>query len=216
MSMNHNRPNPSSGERRKGLLFVVSAPSGTGKSTLCRAMMRTFPDLYFSVSYTTRPPRAGDENGRDYHFVSAGKFQAMVERGEFLEWAEIYGHRYGTPRAILQKVRQEGRDVILDIDGQGARQLREQKLEGIFIFILPPSLEELQRRLSRRRTEDKEALAERLKKARAEMEDARWYDYLIINDRLERAEEELKAILLAENCRRERRMGALEKLIGSA
>jgi len=199
--------------KKKGLLFIVSAPSGTGKTTLCRAMTRIFPDLHFSISYTTRPRRPGDKNGRDYHFISPEDFQKMLAGGEFIEWAEIYDYRYGTSRADLESIRQEGRDVILVIDVQGARQLRDKNLPGIFIFLLPPSWKELKRRLSNRRTEGKAAMEERLKKARGEMAEAGWYDYVIVNDKLEMAQEQLKAIILAEHCRRERMMQAMENLI---
>jgi guanylate kinase len=199
--------------KKEGLLFVVSGASGTGKTTLCRAMLKIFPHLHFSVSYTTRPQRAGDVNGRDYHFVSAEEFQKMIEEGEFAEWAEIYGQRYGTSKMILEKVREEGRDVILCVDGQGARQLRDKNLRGIFIFILPPSWAELKQRLAKRQTEEKAALEERLRKARAEMAEARWYDYIIINEELEKAQEQLKAVILAEHCRRERMAEALEDLL---
>ena len=194
-------------------MFVVSGASGTGKTTLCRAMLKIFPHLHFSVSYTTRPQRAGDVNGRDYHFVSAEEFQKMIEEGEFAEWAEIYGQRYGTSKMILEKVREEGRDVILNVDGQGARQLRDKDLRGIFIFILPPSWAELKQRLAKRQTEEKAALEERLRKARAEMAEARWYDYIIINEELEKAQEQLKAVILAEHRRRERMAEALEDLL---
>jgi guanylate kinase len=199
--------------KKKGLLFVVSAPSGTGKTTLCRAMTPIFPALHYSISYTTRPPRPGDENGRDYHFISTEDFQKMIKGNEFAEWAEIYGHRYGTSKTFLEKARAEGRDVILDIDGQGARQLRNKNWGGTFIFLLPPSWAELEQRLSNRKTEGKAALEERLRKARAEMAEARWYDYIIINDELEKARERLKAIILAEHCRQERMMEALEDLL---
>lgn len=194
-------------------MFVVSAPSGTGKTTLCRAMAPIFPGLYYSISYTTRPPRPGDENGKDYHFISPEDFQKMIKEGEFAEWAEIYGHRYGTSKTILEKAQEEGRDVILDIDGQGARQLRDKDLGGVFIFILPPSWAELKQRLSSRKTEGKAALEERLRKARAEMAEARWYDYIIINEELEKAQEQLKAVILAEHCRRKRMAEALEDLL---
>lgn len=199
--------------KRKGLLFIVSGASGTGKSTLCRAMVKIFPQLHFSVSYTTRLKRPGDENGRDYYFISPEEFQKMIDRGEFAEWAEIYGHRYGTSRIILEKFRDEGRDVILDIDGQGAKQLRHNNWGGIFVFILPPSLKELEHRLANRHTEGKVALEERLRKAKDEMKEARWYDYLIVNDDLEKAQELLKAIILAEHCRREEMAGFLEDLL---
>jgi guanylate kinase len=199
--------------KKEGLLFVVSGPSGTGKTTLCRAMLKIFPRLHFSVSYTTRPRRAGDVNGKDYYFVSTEEFQKMINRDGFAEWAEIYGQRYGTSKKILEKVREEGRDIILAIDGQGARQLRDKDLRGIFIFILPPSRAELERRLAGRKTEENAALEERLRKARAEMAEARWYDYIIINDALEKAQEQLEAIILAEHCRRERMAEALEDLL---
>jgi len=198
---------------KKGLLFVVSAPSGTGKTTLCRAMTRVFPGLHYSVSYTTRPPRPGDVNGRDYHFISPAEFQERIDRNDFAEWAEIYGYRYGTSRSLIEKIQDEGRDVILDIDGQGARQLREKDLGGVFIFLLPPSLGELQRRLSLRGTEGAAALKERLIKARAEMTEARGYDYLIVNDDLEEAKGRLQAVIVAEHQRRHRMEETLERLL---
>lgn len=200
-------------KKKKGLVFVVSAPSGTGKTTLCRAMTRIFPGLHYSISHTTRQQRPGDENGKDYHFISPQEFQQMIDRSEFVEWAEIYGHRYGTSRAVVEKVLEEGRDVILDIDGQGAKQIHDKKLPGAFIFLLPPSLEELERRLSNRRTERKAAMEERLRKAKAEMAEAYWYDYLIVNDELEKAQEQLQAVILAEHCRRERMSEFLDEIL---
>ena len=199
--------------KKKGLLFVVSATSGTGKTTLCRAMLKIFPHLHFSVSYTTRPKRPGDEHGKDYYFISREDFQMMIDRGDFVEWAEIYGHRYGTSKRMLEKTRAQGEDLILDLDGQGARQLRQQGLPGIFIFILPPSLAELRQRLMKRKTEGKEAVEERLRKARDEIVEARWYDFLIINDELKKAQAQLQAIILAEHCRRERMIEVLERLM---
>jgi guanylate kinase len=200
-------------KKKKGLVFVVSAPSGTGKTTLCRAMTRIFPGLHYSISHTTRQQRPGDENGQDYHFISPQEFQQMIDRSEFVEWAEIYGHRYGTSRAVVEKVLEEGRDVILDIDGQGAKQIHDKKLPGAFLFLLPPSLEELERRLSNRRTERKAAMEERLRKAKAEMAEAYWYDYLIVNDELEKAQEQLQAVILAEHCRRERMSELLDEIL---
>jgi guanylate kinase len=200
-------------KKNEGILFVVSGASGTGKSTLCRAMLKIFPNLRFSVSHTTRPPRPGDREGRDYSFVSPAEFQKRIDRGDFVEWAEIYGNRYGTSKRMLDQARLEGRDLILDIDVQGVRQLRSQKIPGVFVFILPPSLKELKRRLQSRKTEGREALAERLKKAQAEISQARRYDYLVINDDLKKARERLKAVILAERCRRERWTEAIEKLL---
>ena len=180
---------------------------------MCRAMTQVFPGLHYSVSYTTRPPRPGDENGRDYHFISPAEFQEGINRNDFAEWAEIYGCRYGTSRSLIEKIRGEGRDVILDIDGQGARQLRNQDLEGIFIFLLPPSLEELRRRLSLRGTEEKAAMQERLMKAQTEMAEATGYDYLIVNDDLDKAKERLKAVIVAEHQRCDRMEEVLECLL---
>lgn len=200
-------------KKNQGILFIVSGASGTGKSTLCRAMVGVFPNLRFSVSHTTRPQRPGDREGRDYFFIAPQPFQAMIDRGEFVEWAQVYGHRYGTSKRMLETAREEGQDLILDVDGQGARQLRDQNIPGAFVFILPPSLGELKRRLMNRKTEGKESLEERLKKARAEIADSRWYDYLIINDDLKSAKARLKAIILAEHCRREMLAEAVDKLL---
>ena len=199
--------------KKEGILFIVSGASGTGKTSLCRAMLKIYPNLRFSVSHTTRPQRPGDEDGRDYYFISPEEFQKMLDQGDFAEWAEIYGHRYGTSKRMLEKARAQGQDLILDIDGQGARQLRQQGLPGTFIFILPPSLAELRQRLMKRKTEGKEALEERLRKARDEIVEARWYDFLIINDELKKAQAQLQAILLAEHCRRERMIEVLEQLM---
>ena len=203
-------------EMKKGLLFIVSAPSGTGKTTLCRAMTQVFPGLRYSISFTTRPPRPGDENGRDYYFISPAEFQERIDRNDFAEWAEIYGCRYGTSRSLLDKIRGEGRDVILDIDGQGARQLREQDLGGIFIFLLPPSLAELRRRLSLRGTEGKAAMQERLRKSQIEMSEARGYDYLIVNNDLEKAKDQLKAVIIAEHQRLPHMQATLERLLNES
>jgi guanylate kinase len=198
---------------KEGILFIVSGASGTGKSTLCRTMLEAFPDLRFSVSHTTRPPRSGDQEGRDYYFISPEEFQKMIDGSDFVEWAEIYGHRYGTSKERLEKARREGLDLLLDIDGQGARQLRNQGIPGVFVFILPPSLAELKRRLRGRKTEGKEDLEERVKKAQAEISQARFYDYWVVNDDLTKARERLKAIVLAERCRRERQPEAIDKLM---
>jgi guanylate kinase len=200
-------------KKKEGILFVVSGASGTGKSTLCRALLKTFPSLRFSISHTTRPRRPGEREGRDYYFVSPGEFQKMIDRGDFVEWAKIYGNWYGTSKRMLHQAWLEGRDVILDIDVQGARQLRKQKIPGVFVFLLPPSLRELKRRLKNRKTEGKGALARRLRKAQAEISRARMYDYLVINDDLRKARQRLKAVMLAEHFRRERLREAIDKLL---
>ncbi|RUM88612.1 MAG: guanylate kinase, partial [Thermovibrio sp.] len=153
----------------KGLLIVISAPSGTGKTTLVHMLLKEFPDLEFSVSYTTRPPRPGEVDGRDYHFVDRKTFERMIEEGDFLEWAEVYGNLYGTSRTQVLKALNEGKDVILDIDTQGALQVKKNFPEAVLIFILPPSLKELERRLRNRGTDDEETIERRLKTAREEI-----------------------------------------------
>ncbi len=199
--------------RKKGIIFVVSGPSGSGKSTLCREMVRRFPNLRFSISHTTRPVRPGDQEGRDYFFISDEQFQQMIDRGEFYEWAMIYGHRYGTSQKMLEGLRGQGYDVLLDIDTQGARQLREKKVQAVYIFILPPSMAELEQRLSRRKTEEGKSLRERLGTARTEMEEARGYDYLVVNNELKNTQENLQSIIRAEACRKERMIDVLESIL---
>lgn len=176
-------------------------------------MIRQFPNLRFSISHTSRPMRPGDQEGKDYYFVSAEEFQRMIDHGDFEEWAVIYGHHYGTSRKAFETMVTEGYDVILDIDDQGARQLREKKISAVYVFILPPSVAELERRLSRRKTEDPEVLRERLGKARAEIEEARMYDYVIVNNELPNALEKLKAVIRAESCRKERMMDVLKPFL---
>jgi guanylate kinase len=185
----------------EGLLYIVSAPSGTGKTTILKRVMDYFPDTRFSISYTTRPRRPGERDGEDYHFISPHQFQRMVEKGAFAEWAEVLGNRYGTALDSIRKSRSKGVDLILDIDSQGARQIKERFDGGIFIFILPPSLEVLEQRLRARGVDEQEVIQFRVAKARDEMEQARWYNYIIVNDRVEEAAEQLKSIIIAERCR---------------
>jgi guanylate kinase len=187
--------------RRNGILFVISAPSGAGKTSLCHEVIDIFPRLRHSVSYTTRRPRTGEREGLDYHFVSPETFEAMIAAGEFAEWAEVHGNRYGTALKTLSDYRAAGCDVLLDIDCQGAAQLRERCPEGVFIFVLPPSFEELERRLRGRNTDDPEVIERRLRNARSEIQQLAWYDYLVINDDFERASRDLQAIITAEGCR---------------
>jgi len=190
--------------RDEGLLYIVSAPSGTGKTTLLKRVMDYFPDIKFSISYTTRPPRPGERDGRDYHFISPQRFQQMVKEKAFAEWAEVLGNRYGTPLDSIREIRSQGIDLMLDIDSQGARQIKERFNGGVFIFILPPSLEALKQRLKARGGDEQEVIEFRVAKARDEMKQAIWYNYFIINDNLEEAVEQLKSIIIAERCRRER------------
>ncbi|MGV1098464.1 guanylate kinase [Thiovibrio sp. JS02] len=195
---------------KKGNLFVISAPSGAGKTTILKEIFARMENLSFSVSHTTRPPRAGEQNGRDYHFVERGEFEAMRAEGAFLEWAEVHGNLYGTSRKAVNEQLEKGLDIFLDIDVQGARQLRS--MEGnvaIFLFIAPPSWQELEKRLRGRGTDGEETVRLRLRNARQEMEDAALYDYLVVNDRLEEAVEMLAAVILAERCRARRNAAGL-------
>ena len=190
------------GEKGEGLIFIISAPSGAGKTTLLRRVMEELPGLRFSVSHTTRSPRANEREGEDYHFISPSIFQKMVERNEFLEWAEVLGNRYGTARENLRLLKSEGVDLILDIDTQGAKRVVEQIKPAILIYVLPPSLESLQERLTKRGFDSPERIQFRLANARRDMEEARWYHYVILNDRIEETVEKLKAIIMAERCRK--------------
>lgn len=187
--------------QRKGILYVISAPSGAGKSTLCRELLDIFPELRHSVSFTTRNPRPGEVDGRDYFFVSREEFLLMVAEGGFAEWAEVHGNLYGTAIKTLEQSRDSGVDLLLDIDCQGAKQLKENKVEGVNVFILPPSFKELRRRLEGRNSDAPEIIATRIDNAVAEIHEARWYDYIIVNDVFSRAVEELKAIIVAERHR---------------
>jgi len=188
------------------LIMVVSAPSGTGKTSICRSLLREFPTLKFSVSYTTREPRKGELEGRDYHFVTAAVFQEKIRAGEFAEWAENYGHLYGTSRVVIEETRRQGGDILLDVEPRGARAIKESYPEGVFVFVLPPDLEELHKRLWKRGDGDEEMRRRRFLKAEDEIKEVFWYDYVVVNDRLEEAIARVKAIYLAEKCRRERQM----------
>jgi len=180
----------------QGSLFVFSAPSGAGKTTLLKRLLAAMPNLGFSVSHTTRPPRPGERDGMDYHFIDRDAFLALRDQGAFLEWAEVHGNFYGTSREAVTAALKKGRDLCLDIDVQGAAQVRRAAdLPTVFIFIAPPSLEVLEERLRGRNTDAPEVIARRLENARQEMAEASWYDYRIINDKLARAEAELREII---------------------
>lgn len=187
--------------RRRGFLVVLSGPSGVGKNTLLNAVLPKVEGLRYSVSATTRPPRPGEVNGRDYFFLTDEEFDQMVERGELLEWAEFVGRRYGTPRRYIEECLEQGQTVILDIDIQGAAQIRARMPEAVLVFLLPPSLEELRRRIYGRATDSEQAILERLSWAQHELAAVTDYDYVIVNDDLERASDQLRAIIIAERCR---------------
>ena len=180
-----------------GHLFIVSAPSGAGKTTLVRLLLEKDPGIRVSISSTTRPPRTGENDGREYHFVDVQYFLEMVSRGDFLEWAEVHGNYYGTSRRWIEAEMTAGRDVLLEIDWQGAQQVRKAFPSAIGIFILPPSLEELKSRLSGRGTDSAETIARRIAAARDEMRHVDEFDYVIINDDLQQALGNLRSIVSA-------------------
>jgi guanylate kinase len=190
--------------KRRGTLIVVSAPSGAGKSTLCREVRSVTPGLYYSVSYTTRGPRPGEIDGTDFHFVTEARFVAMRNRDEFAEWAEVHGHFYGTPAAALEGALGRGLDALLDIDTHGARQLRQRYPEAVSVFIMAPSVAELEGRLRERKSDSPHEIERRLSRAREELAAWRQYDYLIINRDVKDAVDQLAAIIQAERCRTSR------------
>jgi guanylate kinase len=202
-----------------GNLFIISAPSGSGKSTLTNELRRIVPNLDFSISYTTRPPRGSEQSGREYFFVSRDEFERMIRDDEFLEWAEVFGHYYGTAKSFLREAKAHGHDLLLDIDVQGAAQVKRKVPDAVSIFVLPPSREELERRLRRRAEADdnlrreligtnarpfntEEIIQRRLQTASQEIENFGQYDYILVNDRLEESIDILKSILEAERLKR--------------
>ena len=192
----------------RGLMLVLSSPSGAGKSTISRAVLEREENIALSVSLTTRPPRKGEVDGRDYIFVDDAAFRAMVEREGFLEHAEVFGHRYGTPRAPVEAALEEGRDMLFDIDWQGAQQIAEKaRADLVGVFVLPPSIEELERRLHARAQDSSEVVRARMAKALDEVSHYAEYDYVVINSDLETSIEEVRSILRAERRRRTRQTG---------
>jgi guanylate kinase len=201
---------------RSGIPFVISAPSGVGKSTLIRELRSRLPDLGFSVSHTTRLPRDGEQAGADYHFVDRSTFERMIETGEFVEWAPVHLDLYGTSLAAVEEQLRGGRDVILDIDVQGALQVADRMPGAVLTFVLPPSWEELRRRLETRALDAPEAIAQRLENARGEVNRAACYHYLVVNRDLGRAVDDLVAIVHAERCRTCRGRAGLDLLLTSS
>ncbi|MBI4273490.1 MAG: guanylate kinase [Rhizobiales bacterium] len=193
---------------RRGLMFVLSSPSGAGKTTISRMLLRDEPGLKLSISVTTRPKRPGEVEGRDYRFVTAAKFENMVRAGELLEFAKVFGNHYGTPRAPVEAALTAGRDVLFDIDWQGTQQLRE-KAEGdlVSVFLLPPSIEELRRRLKRRAQDSNTVIRDRMSRAGHEMSHWAEYDYVVVNLDLKRTFSDIRAILYAERLKRTRQSG---------
>jgi guanylate kinase len=198
----------SDGVERRGLMFVLSSPSGAGKTTLSRLLIERMPGLKMSVSATTRPKRPGEIDGSDYLFVDKIRFEEMVKRHELLEWATVFDHRYGTPRAPVEAALAAGRDVLFDIDWQGTQQLREKaRADVVSVFILPPSATELEKRLNSRAQDSQEVIRSRMSRASHEMSHWAEYDYIVINRDIDEAFAEVQSILKAERLKRERRVG---------
>lgn len=186
---------------RKGILFVISGPSGVGKGTIKDAVLEKIKDLKLSISVTTRVPRQGELDGREYFFASEEKFQDLLEKDQFLEWANVYSHRYGTPREYVMENLQNGQDVLIEIDIQGALQVKSKMPDGVFIFIAPPNTKELQARLYGRGKDSQESINERLAACEKEMEHMKYYDYVVINDVVKKAADKIEAIVVAERCK---------------
>ena len=197
---------------KQGLLIVVSGPSGTGKGTVCKQLLDSMPELAYSISATTRKPREGEADGVNYYFLERQEFEKMISEDGFLEWAEVYGNYYGTPLGKIREKLGEGQDILLEIDTQGALKVMERCPEGIFIFLLPPSIQELERRIKGRGTETEESLARRLGAAKAEIAVGRKYSYAVVNNTVDQAVEQIREILAAEHCRVENNLDFFEVL----
>ncbi|HPX61250.1 MAG TPA: guanylate kinase [Deltaproteobacteria bacterium] len=198
--------------KREGLILIISAPSGAGKTTLCSHLLHRFPGMKESISYTTRQPRPGEVDGQDYHFVTRGVFQRMVAEDAFAEWAEVHGNLYGTALKTLTDARANGVDLLLDIDCQGAYKLKEAFEGGCYVFILPPSMAELRRRLENRSLDTQDVIEKRITRAADEIREVRWYDYIIINDEIEKAADELASIVTAHGRKAFRMLPQVAKL----
>ena len=196
--------------KRRGLMFILSSPSGAGKTTLSRMLLQQDPEIKLSVSVTTRPPRPGEVDGVHYHFRSDAEFDSMVEEDDFYEWAHVFGYRYGTPKGIIRAALKEGQDFLFDIDWQGTQQLYQKDQQDVVrVFILPPSIEELHRRLRSRATDSEDVIQSRMERARAEISHWDGYDYVVINDDADQCFAKVREILDAERMKRQRQTGLI-------
>ena len=196
----------------KGLLIVVSGPSGTGKGTVCSELLAQTPELAYSISATTRQPREGEVDGKNYYFMDKAQFEKMIEEGGFLEYANVYGNYYGTPLGKIEERLAAGEDILLEIDTQGALNVMKKCPDGLFIFLVPPSLAELERRIRGRGSETEESLQKRMGSACKEIEDGRKYSYVVVNDTVKHAVQRIMAIRAAEHCRVDRNQEIFEEL----
>ena len=191
--------------KSSGLLIVISGPSGAGKGTLCKELRDAMPELNYSVSVTTRAPRVGEKEGINYYYIDKTKFEEMIAENELLEWAKVYDNYYGTPKKQVMEYIEQGEDIVLEIDIQGAMNIKKQYPQGVFVFIVPPSIRELEERITKRGTESAESIKKRLSCASEELSYVTEYDYVVVNDSLTKAAEKLKAIIVAEKCRPQRK-----------
>lgn len=196
------------------ILFIFASPSGAGKTSLCRELVKSFPNLHHSVSCTTRLPRLDEQDGVDYHFLSEEKFQEMVEKEKFAEWALVHGYRYGSLVEVVESSRKQGADLVFTLDVQGAARLKEKYPEAILIFILPPSLEALQKRMEKRGSESPDEIRRRFEIARKEIAQKHKYDYIVVNDDFKGALEKLRSIIIAERCRTKKMLPEVDELFG--
>jgi guanylate kinase len=197
---------------RQGILIVLSGPSGTGKGTICKELLQNYPELHYSISATTRAPRAAEIDGVNYWFTLKDAFEDMVKKGELLEWAEVYGNYYGTPRRYVDDMLQSGKDVVLEIDTQGAMKVKANFPQGVYIYIVPPSIQELASRIQKRGSESPDAIKKRLSCVHDELSFAYQYNYIVVNDEVAKATEKIAAIIKAEKCSIERSADLIEAI----
>jgi guanylate kinase len=195
----------------KGQIYVISGPSGVGKSTIIGALRERFPEIGYSVSHTSRAPRPNEKDGLDYHFIDSDRFRDMIDNDAFVEWATVYGDYYGTSRAGLKKQTDKGVDVILDVDSLGAANIRDNFQNSLLIYILPPSLRDLEKRLELRATDKDETIKKRIALAQKELKNCEWYDYIIINDVLEKTITNIEAIIISNRCSKNRMLPEIRK-----